>query len=131
MKRNVIFKRLNECVYINGFIFNRFDRRRFNKIRKAFVGRTITSYNTINEQYDELKIVRIHPYSYDKIDHCYSYIFTLSNYGKAFISLDEVTYNNLNHIDSKQLDITTFVDNDNYKNYITVKDLGDMCLSTI
>ena len=127
-----IFKKIADTDrFVAGFLLNRFDRRRCNKIRKTFIGREMKAYNIGNEQYDVLTIKDVHLFVYNRNLNLYRFVFKLSNGACTSFFLDGTLYDNLNKVDNKQLGMKCVIYNsDCFENFIVLDDIGNACLKT-
>lgn len=127
-----IFKKIADTDrLVAGFLLNRFDRRRCNKIRKTFIGREMKAYNIGNEQYDVLTIKDVHLFIYNRNLNLYRFVFKLSNGASTSFFLDGTLYDNLNKVDNKQLEMKCVIYNsDCFENFIVLDDIGNACLET-
>lgn len=127
-----IFKKIADTDrFVTGFLLNRFDRRRCNKIRKTFIGREMKAYNIGNEQYDVLTIKDVHLFIYNRNLNLYRFVFKLSNGASTSFFLDGTLYDNLNKVDNKQLEMKCVIYNsDCFENFIVLDDIGNACLET-
>lgn len=127
-----IFKKIADTDrFVAGFLLNRFDRRRCNKIRKTFIGREMKAYNIGNEQYDVLTIKDVHLFIYNRNLNLYRFVFKLSNGACTSFFLDGTLYDNLNKVDNKQLEMKCVIYNsDCFENFIVLDDIGNACLET-
>ena len=127
-----IFKKIADADrLVTGFILNRYDRRRCNKIRKTFIGREIKAYNIGNEQYDVLTIKDVSLWEYNRNLNQYRFVFKLSNGASTSFFLDGTLYDNLNKVDNKQLGMKCVIYNsDCFENFIVLDDIGNACLKT-
>ncbi len=126
------FKKIADTYqFVTGFILNRYDRRRCNKIRKTFIGREIEAYNVGNEQSDVLTINDVSLWEYKRNLNRYLFIFKLSNGFSTPVFLDGTLYDNLNQVDNKQLGMKCVIYNsDRFEQYIVLNDIGNACLKT-
>ena len=127
-----IFKKIADTDrFVAGFLLNRFDRRRCNKIRKTFIGREMKAYNIGNEQYDVLTINDVSLWEYNRNLNLYRFVFKLSNGASTSFFLDGTLYNDLNQVDNKQLGMKCVIYNsDCFENFIVLDDIGNACLKT-
>ena len=123
---------LRKIGFVKRFLLNRYDRRRCNKIRKAFVGRKTEAYNVGNEQYENLTIDDVYLLYYNRNLNQYSFVFTFSNGHSTTVFLDGTLYDNLKHVDSKQLGtVVVLLHSDRFEQYIVLNDVGNTCLKEI
>lgn len=128
-----LFKKIADANrFATGFLLNRYDRRRCNKIRKAFIGRKIEAYNVVNESYGVLTIDNVSLLGYNRNLNRYRFIFTLSNGASTTFFLDGTLYDNLNHVDNKQLETKVVIyHSDCFEQYIVLDDIGSACFKTL